>query len=112
MDEKRAGKLEATVKRIVEKAAKNPNKGTDPNKTDTNKKTPEARPATRIRLINEWKEPVTVVVGGVAYFLRVGETRLFPKPPGSFTYEVQVRQHWSRGTVEAGKTFTIRIRDR
>jgi hypothetical protein len=129
-DEKRAARLEAAAKKLAEKAArkeaataegngkketdaaKNQDEGGGGEKSEAKKKDPQQGKAAQIRLVNEWKEPVTVVVSGTAYWLRAGQTRMVPKPPGPFTYEVQVRQHWSRGTLEAGKTFTIRIRDR
>jgi hypothetical protein len=113
VDEKRVARLEAAAKKLAAKAAKKKpaNEGAR-KKTDAKKKAAEETTTAQIRLVNEWKEPVTVVLSGAAYFLRAGESRKVPKPPGPFTYEVHVRQHWSRGTLEAGKTFTIRIRDR
>jgi hypothetical protein len=128
-DEKRAGKLQAQAKKLAEGVTKNGSaSGGDKRekstvgkkqagnsaeeKADAQKKQPEERRSAKIRLVNEWKEPVTVVVSGVAYLLRAGEVKHIPRPVGPFTYEVQVRHHWARGILEPGKTFTIRIRDR
>jgi len=108
-DEKRAGKLEAQAKKLAEVVKKN---GSPEKQVDAQKKQPEEGRPAKIRLVNEWKEPVTVVVSGVAYLLRAGEVKHIPRPVGPFTYEVQVRHHWARGSLEPGKTFTIRIRDR
>jgi hypothetical protein len=108
-DEKRAGKLEAQAKKLAESVKKNaaPEKN-----VEAQKKRLEERGSAKLRLVNEWKEPVTVVVSGVAYHLRAGEVKDLSRPVGPFTYEVQVRHHWARGILESGKTFTIKIRDR
>jgi hypothetical protein len=126
-DKKRAERLEAQAKKLAEAVKKNGSasggeKSTGPGKkgagnsreekVDAQKKPTEERRSAKVRLVNEWKEPVTVVVSGVAYHLRAGEVKLIPRPVGPFTYEVQVRHHWARGILEPGKTFTIRIRDR
>jgi hypothetical protein len=101
-DDKRAAKLEAKSKKLAVKAEK---------KTDK-KISPQKGKQGQIRLVNDWHEPVTVVVSGVAHFLRSGESKMIPRPAGPFTYEVQVRHHWSKRILEAGKTYTIRIHDR
>jgi hypothetical protein len=66
----------------------------------------------RIRLVNAWTEPVTVVVQGTSYYLLAGEQKEITRPVGDFTYEVQMLRHWARGKVEAGRVYTIRIRSR
>jgi hypothetical protein len=66
----------------------------------------------RIRIVNAWKEPVTVVLEGTSYYLLAGEERELTRQAGYFTYEVQMVQHWAKAKVEAGQTYTIRIRSR
>jgi len=64
----------------------------------------------RIRLINAWTEPVSVMVDGKTYSLAAGEQKDLSRAEGTFAYEVEVLQHRAQGLVEAGKTYTIRIR--
>jgi hypothetical protein len=126
-DDNRAADLEAQAKKLASKSAKPKDtsakeatkEDTDKAKTETTKEDTdkaktegESKPAKngQIRLVNDWTEPVTVVVSGVVHFVRAGEQKVIPRPAGPFSYEVQVRHHSAKGTLEAGKTYTIRIR--
>jgi hypothetical protein len=68
--------------------------------------------AGRIRIVNAWKEPVSVVVDGKSYYLLAGEEKMINRAAGEFTYEVQMLNHWAKAQVAAGQTYTIRIRPR
>ena len=64
----------------------------------------------QIELINSWTESITIVIDGVSYRLAVAETKLIPKQPGPFRYELPSTGQISTGTVETGKTFRLQIR--
>ena len=91
-DRTRADGLEADAKKL----AGTPPKG-------------KAGPAAPVQVINAWTEPVTLVVDGVAYRLEVGEQKAIPASAGSVAYEMQAGPYRKAGTVEAGKSYTIRI---
>jgi hypothetical protein len=91
-DQKRADNLEADAKKL----ASTPPKG----------KATATAPA---QVVNGWTEPVTLVIDGVSYRLEVGEQRAIPLSAGSVAYEMQAGPYRKAGTVEAGKTYTIRI---
>jgi hypothetical protein len=64
----------------------------------------------RVRLVNTYIEPVSVVVNGKAYPLTPGETRLTdPMPAGNFTYEVLGIQAPTTRTLAANETFTVTV---
>ena len=63
----------------------------------------------RLQLINAWTEPATLVIGGVAYRLAVGEEKLIPLPAGPFTYVLQGSEQRGTGTLEAGQLYRLRI---
>jgi phage shock protein A len=66
--------------------------------------------AGRVRMVNSYMEPVTVVVNGRAYPLQPGETRLTdPIPSGTFTYEVLGVQPPMTRPLAAGETFTVTV---
>jgi hypothetical protein len=60
-----------------------------------------------VQVRNDWKVPVTVVIGGASYTLQIGEQKKIPAPAASFTYELQVGANRAAGTMEAGKTYRI-----
>jgi len=63
----------------------------------------------RLQLINAWTEPITLVIGGVAYRLAIGEERLITLPAGPFTYVLQGSDQRGTGTMEAGQLNRLRI---
>lgn len=66
----------------------------------------------QILILNSWSESVTVKIDGVGYQVDVGQSKVVTHQAGSFSYEVEAAQYTGKGTVEAGKTYTIRIRPR
>jgi septal ring factor EnvC (AmiA/AmiB activator) len=71
--------------------------------------TPPASTA-RVRLVNSYSLPETVIVNGRAYPLQPGETRTTePIPAGVFSYEVLGVQAVQNRTVGPNETFTITI---
>jgi hypothetical protein len=55
---------------------------------------------------------VTLLVGGVAYYLGEGEQKAVPVPAGSVECEMLAGPHRLAGTLQAGKAYTIRIPSR
>jgi hypothetical protein len=98
----RAAKLDARASQLKKTAIKTADKAAKPASSDVG----------RVRLVNDWTEPVTVVVQGQVYYLLAGEQKEITRPVGEFTYEVQRIQHWAKDKLEAGKVYTIRIRSR
>jgi hypothetical protein len=90
-DRKRADGLEADAKKLPAPAAKS-KEGT----------------GGQVQFVNAWTEPVTLVVNGVTYRLEVGEQKSIPAPASSVGYEMVAGPYRKAGSVEAGKTYTIR----
>jgi hypothetical protein len=92
-DAKRADQLQAEAKKLAAKAK------------------PSVAPAAgQVEIINSWTQPATVLIDGVAYRLEVGERKTLSRLPGPFTYVLAEGDGTrSQGTVEAGKTITIRV---
>jgi Skp family chaperone for outer membrane proteins len=64
----------------------------------------------RVRLVNTFLDPMTIIVNGVRYQLAPGETRLTePVPAGTFNYEVLGVQPRLDRTLAANETFTITV---
>lgn len=63
----------------------------------------------KVRLINTFPQPQTVLINGRPYGLAPNETRTFDLPAGSFTYEVRGVTETRTKTVNANETFTIDI---
>jgi hypothetical protein len=95
-DVKRAEKLEAKAQQ----------------KADARDKAADATAGlpSRVTLRNDWTDPLTVVIGGVSYTLQVGETKTLPAPAGSFAYEMQAGSYRVQGTLDAGHTYSIGVR--
>jgi hypothetical protein len=91
-DGKRADDLEAEARKLASK----PPKAKDV-------------PAQPVQVVNAWTEPVTLVIEGITYRLEVGEQRAIPMAAGSVAYEMLAGPYRKAGTLEAGKTYTIRI---
>lgn len=71
---------------------------------------PAASEIGRIRLLNTYVSPVTVVVNGKPYRLAPGDTELLDgQSPGMFTYEVQGIQRPVNRVLAANETFTINV---
>jgi hypothetical protein len=104
MDQERAVKLVAEAAKIQ--------KATVPAKDRDKTKTAKTAVTGRIRLINAWTQPVSVIVDGTPYYLVAGEQKDLNRPEGAFTYETPILKQRVTGTVEAGITYTIRIRAR
>lgn len=72
--------------------------------------TPQATSTGRVRLVNTYLEPMTVVVNGKSYSVAPGEQRYTDAlPAGTFTYEVLGVQALRDRTLSANETFTINI---
>jgi hypothetical protein len=95
VDRKRADRLETTARTLASK-------------------TPKGKEGTGgpIQVVNGWTEPVTLVVEGVAYPLEVGEQKAIPATAAAVAYELRAGPHRESGTLEAGKTYTIRLPSR
>jgi outer membrane murein-binding lipoprotein Lpp len=63
----------------------------------------------RVRLVNTYFQPVSVVVNGWMYQLQPGQERFATFPAGSFTYEVLGIASPQQRTLTAGETFTVEI---
>jgi tetratricopeptide (TPR) repeat protein len=94
VDRKRADRLDTNAKKLAGKA-----KGKEGS-------------AGQIQVVNGWTESVTLVVDGVAYPLEVGEQKAIPASTAAVAYELQAGPHRETGTLEAGKTYTIRLPSR
>ena len=67
----------------------------------------------RIRLVNTFLDPMTIVVNGRAYQVAPGDTRLVEAvPAGTFNYEVLGVQPRVDRTLAANETFTITVHPR
>lgn len=77
---------------------------------------PDGKAATvtgRIRLINTYVEPITVLVNNKVYHLQPQEIRLSePVPAGNFTYEVLGVQGPRVRQLASNETFTINVHTR
>ncbi len=74
---------------------------------------PTAGDLGRIRLVNTYLTPMTIVVNRRAYELQPGETRLTePVPYGEFAYEVIGVQPPRVRTLTPGEPFTITVHPR
>lgn len=92
VDLKRAEDLEASAKKLAVQT------------------TPPAKDAvaSQIRLINNWSGTVTVVVDGMPYRLEVGEQKTIATNLRVVPYEMQAGPFRGSGTMEAGRTYTIK----
>lgn len=72
---------------------------------------PPAMPALgRLRLVNSYFEPMTVIVNGRPYTVAPGGDQLTdPLPAGAFTYEVLAVQPPRTRTLAANETFVVTI---
>jgi hypothetical protein len=71
--------------------------------------TPRDTPSKPLRLTNAWTEPVTVMIAGDIYRLGVGDNRTIIVATDTVAYEMQAGTYRERGTLQAGKTYTIRV---
>jgi hypothetical protein len=73
---------------------------------------PAPRPGA-IRLINDYSDPMYVILNGTVYSINPGETRLLRnQPAGAFRYEVPGVHGPRERSLEPDETFTVRIRAR
>ncbi len=71
---------------------------------------PPATPTGRVRLVNAFMAPMTVIVNSRAHTLQPGAVATTdPLPAGSFTYEVLGVQAMVSRSLGANETFTITI---
>jgi hypothetical protein len=64
----------------------------------------------RVRLVNTFMDPMTIIVNGVRYQVAPGETRLTePVPAGTFSYEVLGVQPRLERNLAANETFTVTV---
>jgi hypothetical protein len=64
----------------------------------------------RVRLVNTFMDPMTIIVNAVRYQVAPGETRLTePVPAGTFNYEVLGVQPRLDRNLAANETFTITV---
>jgi hypothetical protein len=66
--------------------------------------------ATRVQteMINGWTEPLTLLVEGTSYRLEVGQKQVVLTRANPFTYELVTGQHRVSGTLQGGRSYTIR----
>jgi tetratricopeptide (TPR) repeat protein len=62
----------------------------------------------QVTIRNEWPDPVTVVIAGVSYSVPAGGEKTMPTPSGSFPYEMVAGPHRLSGTIEAGRTYSVK----
>lgn len=100
-------KLEADIDRLKKEVAQA--RAERPSQVTT--RYPQVESATgRVRLVNTFFDPVTVVVNGETYYLAAGETRTTrPLPAGTFTYEVLGVQAQRSRSLASNETFTINV---
>jgi hypothetical protein len=91
VDQKRADGLEADAKKLENPGAR-----------------PKEGIAGALKVINAWGQPVDLVVAGTTHHLQIGEEKTIPTPSGTVAYEMQAGAHRIAGTLEAGRTYTIR----
>jgi hypothetical protein len=107
----RTAKLENQIEELKDKIARMQRDldGLKANRTAFSPPDPEPRTG-RLRLVNAYYEPVTVVVNGRAYTLAASETRYIDSvAAGTFTYEVLgIQAQRSRG-LAPNETFTITV---
>lgn len=71
---------------------------------------PQTTSTGRVRLVNTYMEPMTVVVNGKSYPIAPGEQRYTDAlPAGTFSYEVLGVQSLRDRMLAANETFTINI---
>jgi hypothetical protein len=64
----------------------------------------------RVRLVNTFLDPMTIIVNGVRYQVAPGEARLTePVPAGTFSYEVLGVQPRLERALAANETFTVTV---
>jgi hypothetical protein len=64
--------------------------------------------ANAVHVFNSWTEPITLLVDGVSHRLAIGAEANIPAPAGSIVYAMEAGPHRASGTMQAGKTYTIR----
>ncbi len=100
-DDERAARLEAESKKLAQESGKTTIRSASSEKNMT---------LGRLRLVNDWTEPVTVVVDGTSYRLGKGEQQTIERPAGVFRYEVDAAGSRGNSNLGAGETFTLRVR--
>ncbi len=74
---------------------------------------PAAAAAGRVRLVNTWPSPISVVVNNRTYRLEPNETRYTdPIPAGTFTYEVLGIQDRVSRAILPGETYLVHVHPR
>ena len=91
-DLKRAGLLDAKIKKAVEK-----------------EKTQQALDDLpgKVTVSNYLSEPVTMLISGITHTLQAGETKSMATPPGSFPYVMQKGTYKVTGNLNAGQAYNI-----
>jgi tetratricopeptide (TPR) repeat protein len=64
--------------------------------------------AGQVQIKNDWTQPVTLVVSGTTLRLDIGEQSSVSAAKGAVPYELQAGPFRASGTLEAGRTYTIR----
>jgi tetratricopeptide (TPR) repeat protein len=62
----------------------------------------------RVRIINAWSSPVSVVIDGVTHRIDAGARKEIPLAATSVTCQVQAGPYLQTATFRAGKSYTIR----
>jgi tetratricopeptide (TPR) repeat protein len=73
------------------------------------KKDKSTEAAGRVTLRNDWTEPLTLVIAGVSYTLKIGESKTVPTPLGTFSYEMQAGPFRRTGTLVEGQTYSFGV---
>ena len=91
-DLRRAGLLNAKIKKAVEKEKAQQARDDLPGKATVS---------------NYLSEPVTLLISGITYTFRAGETKTMATPLGSFPYEMQLGTYKVTGNLNAGQAYNI-----
>jgi hypothetical protein len=62
----------------------------------------------QVTIRNEWPDAVTLVIAGRSYSVPAGGEKTLPSPSGTFSYEMVAGPHRVTGTIDAGKTYSVK----
>ena len=91
LDRKRADDLEGNARQLANASSQ-----------------PKQANVAAVHVLNSWTQPITLLVDGVSHRLEVGADKTISAPSGSIVYAMQAGPHQASGTMQAGKTYTIR----
>jgi hypothetical protein len=77
-------------------------------KPDAAKLTESTAWASQVTIRNEWPDSVTLIIAGKSYNVPAGVEKTLPSPSGTFSYEMVAGPHRVTGTIDAGKTYSVK----